>query len=181
MGVTFYIYGKYCNYSIIIPVNQYAVISLSDLTSLLRLQAWYMYLVCKSSALLIARYSPFETWANWSKSVKASQNTELPLFWKTCKCHGILQLRGRCRGIGLLSGNCLANVTETILSGKTVVLKEKHDRILYCMMSTYKNVSMACLKHESMICVWVSAAWVGVLQKFREMSWNFALPGEWSP
>jgi len=32
-------------------------------------------------------------------------------YWKTCKMSGILQLSGKCQGIGLLAGNYLENVT----------------------------------------------------------------------
>jgi len=38
-----------------------------------------------------------------------------PLFWKTWKCQGILQLSCKCQGMGLLSGNCQG------MSGKNLV------------------------------------------------------------
>jgi len=47
-------------------------------------------------------------------------------------------------------------------------------------MSTYNNVSMACVKRESTVWGWgrVSVAWVGVTRTVMETSANFTLPGE---
>jgi len=49
-------------------------------------------------------------------------------------------------------------------------------------MSTYNTVSMACVECENMVwgCGRVSAAWVGLSEKGREIG-NFTLSGEWSP
>jgi len=46
-------------------------------------------------------------------------------------------------------------------------------------MSTYNNVTKACVKCQNTVCGWerVSVAWIGMPRKVG----NFTLPGVWSP
>jgi len=52
-----------------------------------------------------------------------------------------------------------------------LIINLLHHSLSVCTMSTYNNVHIACLNHEITVWgwKWLSAAWLGVPRKVREM------------